>query len=114
MVPTIWLSTRKNGHSHGAFWPEETTGRGNGTGRPLTVDSGVFNTALMANRPEAGAVWAKSRLRDRIDAIIAHEDAESLNGDHDFAEANAPNTTLPITEGSRRILRAIKGKLRER
>ena len=62
MVPTIWLSTRKYGQTHGAFWPEETTGGGNGTGRPLTVDSGVFNTALMANRPEAGAVWAKSRL----------------------------------------------------
>jgi hypothetical protein len=66
MVPTIWLSTRKNGHSHGAFWPEETTGGGNGTGRPLTVDSGVFNTALMANRPEAGAVWATTRPESDI------------------------------------------------
>ena len=53
----------------------------------------------MANRPEAGEVWAKSRLRDRIDAIIAHEDAESLTGGHDLAEAMAPDTTLPITEG---------------
>ena len=34
-------------------------------GSRLTVDSGVFNTDLMANRPEVGAVWAKSRLRDR-------------------------------------------------
>ena len=83
-------------------------------GRRLTVDSGVFNTELMANRPEAGAVWAKSRLRDRIDAIIAHEDAESLTGDHDLAEAMAPNTTLPITDGARQILRAIRGKPRER
>ena len=55
----------------------------------------------MANRPEAGEVWAKSRLRDRIDAIIAHEDAESLTGGHDLAEAMAPDTTLPITEGAR-------------
>ena len=54
----------------------------------------------MANRPEAGEVWAKSRLRDRIDTIIAHEDAESLTGDHDLAEAMAPDTTLPITEGA--------------
>ena len=69
------------------------------TGRRLTVDSGVFNAELMANRPEAGEVWAKSRLRDRIDAIIAHEDAESLTGDHDLAEAMTPDTTPPITGG---------------
>ncbi len=69
---------------------------------------------LMANRPEAGPVWAKARLLDRIDAIIAHEDAESLTGDHDIAEATAPDTTLPITEGARHILRAIRGKPRER
>ena len=68
----------------------------------------------MANRPEAGEVWAKSRLRDRIDTIIAHEDAESLTGDHDLAEAMAPDTTLPITEGVRQILRAIRGNPRER
>ena len=64
--------------------------------------------------PEAGNVWAKSRLRDRIDAIIAHEDAESLTGDHDLAEAMAPDTTLPITDGARQILRAIRGNPRER
>ncbi len=67
---------------------------------------------VMANRPQAGAVWAKSRLRDRIDAVIAHEDAESLTGDHNLAEAVAPGTTLPITDGARQILRAIRGKLR--
>ena len=96
------------------FWPEETTGGGIAPGRRLTVDSGVFNAELMANRPEAGEVWAKSRLRDRIDTIIAHEDAESLTGDHDLAEAMAPDTTLPITEGARQILRAIRGNPRER
>ena len=107
-------SARKYGYPHRAFWPEETTGGGNAPGRRLTVDSGVFNAELMANRPEAGEVWAKSRLRDRIDAIIAHEDAESLTGDHDLAEAMAPDTTLPITEGARQILRAIRGNPRER
>jgi hypothetical protein len=75
--------------------------------------SGVFDTELMAKRPEAGAVWAKSRLRDRIDAVIAHEEAESLTGDHDLAEAMAPETALPITNEARQILRAIRGKPRE-
>jgi hypothetical protein len=113
-IPTDRIGARKYGYPHRAFWPEETTGGGNVPGRRLTVDSGVLNAELMANRPEARDVWAKSRLRDRIDAVIAHEDAESLTGDHDPAEALAPNTTLPITDGARHILRAIRGKPRER
>src|SRR4029077_9827056 len=76
-------------------------------------NSALFNTEIMDNRPAVGKVLAKSRLRDRIDAIIAHEDAESLTGDHDLAEATAPDTTLPITDGARQILRAIRGNPRE-
>ena len=110
------IGPRKYGYPHRAFWPEETTGGGNVPSGRLTVDSGVFNTELMANRPEAGAVWARSKLRDRIDAIIAHEDAESQTGDHDhdLAEVMAPDSALPITQAARRILRAIRGKRRER
>jgi hypothetical protein len=111
-IPTDRIGARKYRCPHRAFWPEETTGGGNVPGRRLTVDSGVFNAELMANRPEAGEVWAKSRLRDRIDAIIAHEDAESLTGDHDLAEAMALDTTLPIRDGARQILRAIRGNPR--
>ena len=102
-------SARKYGYPHRAFWPEETTGGGNVPGRRLTVDSGVFNAELMANRPDVGQVWAKSRLRDRIDAIIAHEDAESLTGDHDLAEAMAPGAGSPSRTGRACILRAIRG-----
>lgn len=68
------------------------------------------DAGLMANRPKVEEVWAKSRLRDRNDALIAHEDAESLTGNHDFAEATAPDTPLPITEGARHILQAIRGE----
>jgi hypothetical protein len=50
----------------------------------------------MASRREAGQVWAKSRLRDRIDSVIAPDDAKSLTGDHDLTELITPNTTLPI------------------
>jgi hypothetical protein len=113
-IPSDRIGARKYGYPRRAFWPEETTGGGNGPGRRLTVDSGVFNPDLMASRPEAGSIWAKARLRDRIDAVIAHEDAESLTGDHDIAEAIAPDTTLPIREGARRILRAIRGGSRRR
>ena len=99
-IHTDRIGAPKYGYPHRAFWPEEMTGGGNGPGRRLTVDSGEFNDWLMANRPAAGQVWAKSSLRDRIDAIIAHEDVESLSGDHDLAEAMAPDTTLPITDGA--------------
>jgi hypothetical protein len=68
----------------------------------------------MANRPEAGQAWAKSRLRDRIDAVIALEDAESLTGDHGLAKAMAPDTTLPISDGARQILWEIRARPRER
>ena len=113
-IPTDRIGARKYGYPHRDFLAGGDDRRRQRTGRRLTVDSGVFNAELMANRPEAGEVWAKSRLRDRIDAIIAHEDAESLTGDHDLAEAMAPDTTLPITEGARQILRAIRGNPRER
>lgn len=107
------IGARKYGHPHRTFWPEETTGGGNAPGRRLTVDSGVFDE-LMATRGGAGPLWAKARLRDRIDAIVAHEDAESLTLDHDLAEQMASDTTLPIREGARQILRAIRGEPRER
>jgi hypothetical protein len=67
----------------------------------------------VANRPAAGKVRAESRLRDRIDAIMAHEDIESLTGDDDLAEAIAPDTKFPITDEARQILRAIRGNPRE-
>ena len=109
-IPTDRIGARKYGYPHRAFWAEETTGGGNVPGRRLTVDSGVFNLELMAHRPQARELWAKSRLRDTIDAIIAHEEAESLTGDHNVAEAMAPDTALPITDEARLILRAIRGK----
>jgi hypothetical protein len=71
-ISTDRIGARKYGYPHRAFWPEETTGGGTAPGRRLTVDSDEFNTELLANRPEARQVWAKSTLRDRIAAIIAH------------------------------------------
>jgi hypothetical protein len=113
-IPTDRIGAAKYGFPRRAFWPEECTGGGNAPGRRLTVDSGVFNPALMVGLPEAELLWARARLRDRIDAVIAHEDAESLTRDHDMAEALAPDTLLPIREGARRLLRSIAGREPER
>jgi hypothetical protein len=42
-----------------------------------------------------------------MDAVIAHEHHESLGLAHPETVAQAPDTPLPISEGARRILRAI-------
>ena len=100
-------------HLHGVVWrcffPFERTGGGNVSGGRISVDSGVLNPELNAAEigPKAQAVWEKSRLRDRIDATIAHEFEEAARGSHEAAVAAAPDTSLPIGEGARRILRAI-------
>jgi hypothetical protein len=95
-----------------AFEPHERRGGTNDVFSRLYVDSGVLNPELNAEQfgPHVSSVWSKSRLRDRIDAVIAHEHTEVETGSHDSAEALAPDTALPIREGGRRILRAIAGR----
>jgi hypothetical protein len=63
---------------------------------------------------ETAKVWAKSRLRDRIDAIIAHELAEAAGGSHRDAIIRAADTPLAVSEGARRILRAMSQAERKR
>jgi hypothetical protein len=87
-----------------AFVADERTG-GHIT-QGITVNSGVLNPELLKGR-KGGRVWVKARLRDRIDAIIAHEWEEYRHGTHAAALRAAPKTDLPITDGARRILRAL-------
>ena len=95
------------------FHPKGMTG-GSVIAEKITVNSGVLNPELFTEGygPEIGNTWAKSRLRDRIDAVIAHEVAESETGTHEGAEALAALTRLPVSEGARRILRAIARRSR--
>lgn len=87
-----------------AFVPDERTG--GYASRGITVNSGVLNPDLLAGK-KGGRVWAKARLKDRIDAIVAHEWAEDQARDHGEALKAAARTTLPVTDGARRILRAM-------
>jgi hypothetical protein len=87
-----------------AFVPEERTG--GYTSRGITVNSGVLNPELLKGK-KGGRIWPKARLRDRIDAIIAHEWAEDQTLDHDDALKAAARSKLPVTDGARRILRAM-------
>jgi hypothetical protein len=72
----------------------------------VVVDSGVLNPDLLKGH-KGGRLWAKARLRDRIDASISHEYEELMHdGDHDAAIEAAPTTKLPISAVARRINRA--------
>ncbi len=97
----------RGGETH-AFLPGESVGGSNGTGGRLFVDSGVLNPQLSAAEigPAASKLWARSRLRDRIDAVIPHEHLEARGSSHDQAVQRAPETELPISDHARRILRA--------
>jgi hypothetical protein len=76
-------------------------------GKPgINVDAAVFdaNAPKVRNLPS----WKTSRLRDRIDAVIAHEYTEVLAPSgvdfHIHALKNAENTPLKISSLARQIL----------
>jgi hypothetical protein len=87
-----------------AFDPRGREG-GNITGG-ITVNSGVLNTELLTGR-KGGRIWRGARLRDRIDAVIAHEWAESELVNHEAALKAAAKTDLRVTDGAKRILKAM-------
>jgi hypothetical protein len=106
----LGIPADKNGEKHPirpnswrAFVPEERTG--GFTSRGITVNSGCLNPELLEGK--GSRVWARAPLRDRIDAIIAHEWEEDRLGTHEKALKAAPKTELPISDGARRILRAM-------
>ena len=101
-------------HRHGIacaapFNPHERDAGGISTGGRVNVDSGVLNPEQSANlNPPAPDDWRHARLRDRIDAAIAHEDMEWRAGSHESAVELAPETDLPIGKRPRKLLRAIR------
>jgi hypothetical protein len=82
----------------------------------LFVDGGVLNPDLNAEviGSETSKVWTKSRLRDRIEAVIVHEHLEARGIPHDEVVERAADTDLPIGENARRILRRIAEGIRRR
>ena len=81
----------------GATGGENTTG--------VIVNSGVLNPDLLKGK-KGSRIWPKARVRDRIDAIIAHECEELRHGSHADALKAAPTTRLPISDEARRLCRA--------
>ena len=71
----------------------------------ISVNSGVLNPKLFEGKGRR--LWARARMADRIDAVIAHEYEEDRLGTHDLAIKHAPKTELPIRPEARRILKAM-------
>jgi hypothetical protein len=94
---------------HHTFFPNERDCGGITQKGQINLDSGVMNLSAM-DRPygeECGKLWRKSKLRARMQAIIAHEKSEyEHNGDHELALIAAPETDLPISKRAKEILRA--------
>jgi hypothetical protein len=91
-----------------AFFPHQADG-GGVVGDQINADAGLFDMGLIARRygPEIGGKWAKDRLRDRLDQVLAHEHAEAAGIDHGEAVQRAAETPLAIRETARERLRAI-------
>jgi hypothetical protein len=100
----IGASDREHGIVWCAFNPHDREGGSITTG--VTVNSGVLNPDLLKGKKGA-RMWLKARLRDRIDAIIAHEYEEGRHGTHAAALKAAAKSELPVTDGARRLLRSM-------
>ena len=102
---------------HHTFFPGERTCGGVSPGGQINLDSGVMDPAVMDGPygEECGRTWRRTRLRDRMRAVVAHEVAEkACGGDHEAALAAASETTLPITNAARELLRAMEAGFRGR
>ena len=93
--------TQRLGGRSGAFNPNNLHG-GGVFGKNIEVDAGVLSDQLFG---------PGVRLRDRIDAVIAHEFEEALSparnvfSRHLDSLRKAPNTNLPISDNARSLLR---------
>ena len=110
-IQEIGMPDREAGVEWAAFHPHGMIGGSYAPDGRLIVDSGVFNLDLLtkAYDEEVSRLFERSRLRDRLDSIIAHEYEEHRNGmSHEAALKAAPRTDLPIRDRAREICRAME------
>ncbi len=100
-----------HGIPHAAFHPDYLNAGGVSPDGRIVIESGVFNPALLEGTG-ASEAWEKARLRDRLDAIIAHEYEEHASGSHVGAVDRAADTELPIRHEARELLRKISASER--
>ena len=100
-----------------AFFPDQSVGGRNIHRRGINLDSGILNPDLIDDRtdPALSSLWRKARLRDRADAVIAHELEEAsgtLALQHEEATQKAADTRLLISDAARLLLRVAAGRNR--
>ena len=93
-----------------AFFPDQSVGGRNIHRRGINLDSGILNPDLIDDRtdPALSLLWRKARLRDRADAVIAHEFEEASGAmalQHEEATQKAADTELLISDAARLLLR---------
>ena len=112
----IGVGDPDHGIRHAAFMPHESDGGGNTPDGRLNLDSGILNVDLFERLgPTVSDAYAKARLRDRMDAAIAHEYEEVKGGgSHQYAFDHAPETELPIRREARELARTIRDGERRR
>ena len=103
--------------STAAFFPDQSVGGRNIHRRGINLDSGILNPDLIDDRtdPALSSLWRKARLRDRADAVIAHEFEEAsgtLALQHEEATQKAADTRLLISDAARLLLRVAAGRNR--
>jgi hypothetical protein len=102
---------------HHSFFPSERTGGGVSPAGQITLDSGLMNPDLMAATydEETQKMWRRTRIKDRAQAIIAHELAEhEYRGDHELALIAGPETELAISHAARELLKQMERGWRSR
>jgi hypothetical protein len=107
----IGMPDKLHGIRWSAFHPHGTVGGSYSPDGRLIIDSGVLDTELLkaGYDKKAASLFAGARLRDRMDAIIAHEYEEHRNGmSHTEALKAAPKTALLISETAREICREME------
>ncbi len=78
---------------HHSFFPGDREGGTVSPAGQITLDSGLMNPELMSTYDEATQkLWQSTRIRDRAQAIVAHELAEHEYGDHELALIAGPET----------------------
>ncbi|MFE6155821.1 SpvB/TcaC N-terminal domain-containing protein [Streptomyces sp. NPDC057889] len=82
-----------------SFDPDYMQRGGNIMTRGINVDA-----AMLEPYPEV-AGWDTASFRDRVDAVIAHEWLEFGGMSHNEALKHGPETTLPITDAARELLK---------
>ena len=96
---------------HHSFFPSERTGGGVSPAGQVNLDSGLLNPDLLADAYDEAAqsAWKRTRIKERAQAIIAHELAEDeYRGDHQLALIAGPETELAISHAARELLRAME------